>query len=621
MIPLPASSGRSYAVALIATLAAVLLRWAADPWLGNDFPVVTVYAAVAVAVYHGGYRPAIVSLVLGYVACDYLFSAPRFSLSHTPYEYVGVVLFLLTNAIIIAFGQGMRASRLRAADGRELLAVTLASIGDAVITTDRAGRITYLNNIAESLTGWAREDAIGQPLDAAFRIVDEESRQPIENPAARAMGDGALVGLAGHTVLIAKDGTERPIDDSAAPIRSREGELLGSVLTFRDVGDQRRYERELQYANRRKDEFLATLAHELRNPLAPIRNALQVVLAHAPSDASVQQSQQIIDRQLKQMARLLDDLLDVSRIVYNKLELRKERIELRTAIQTAVETARPAVEASRQELIVDLPPQPVLLSADPVRLAQVLSNLLSNAAKYTAPEGHIRLAARQRGDQVEISVRDDGAGIAAGALPRIFDLFAQNEPMFERSKSGLGIGLALVRGLVELHGGSVEARSDGPGKGSEFIVRLPVIAAQTVRESAVNEEAIERAGMVKRRVLVVDDVKDSADSLAMLLRMMGHEVHAAYAGEQAIKIAARLQPEVIILDIGMPRPNGYDVCRRIRAEGWGQRAFIAALTGWGQEDARLRGEESGFDYHLVKPVSPDTLRKLFAYLPPRRMAS
>jgi CheY-like chemotaxis protein/two-component sensor histidine kinase len=334
----------------------------------------------------------------------------------------------------------------------------------------------------------------------------------------------------------------------------------------------------------------------------------------------VRQSQQIIDRQLRQMTRLLDDLLDVSRIVYNKLELRKERIELASVVQTAVETARPALEAGHQELLVDSPAQPIQLSADPVRLAQVLSNLLSNAAKYTPSGGHVRLATRQRGDQVEISVRDDGMGIAPEALPHIFDMFTENEPMFERSKSGLGIGLALVRGLVELHGGSVEARSDGPGKGSEFVVRLPVIAAQRARPSTVDEETIERAVMVRRRVLVVDDVKDSADSLAMLLRMMGHEVHSAYAGEQAIKIAARLQPEVIILDIGMPRPNGYDVCRRIRSEGWGQGVFIAALTGWGQEDARLRGEESGFDYHLVKPVSPDTLRKLFAYLPPRRMA-
>jgi CheY-like chemotaxis protein/two-component sensor histidine kinase len=320
----------------------------------------------------------------------------------------------------------------------------------------------------------------------------------------------------------------------------------------------------------------------------------------------------VIDWQVHHMARLLDDLLDVSRITHNKLELRKEQVELAAVVQTAVETSHPLIDNSQQELTVTLPPEALYLDADPVRLAQVFSNLLNNAAKYSEPGGHIRLTCERQGSDVVVSVKDDGMGIAADMLPHIFDIFAQTDRAVARSKGGLGIGLSLVRGLVDLHGGSVEARSDGPGKGSEFIVRLPVVLQRVVQEPAAPHTDTGQAGVRKCRLLIVDDLKDSADSLAMLLKMLGHEVHTAYDGEDAVIAAEKFQPEVVLLDVGMPKLNGYDASRRIRQQPWGKRMYLVALTGWGQEDDRRRTEEAGFNLHMVKPVDPGELIKVLA---------
>ena len=805
----------------------------------------------------------------------------------------------------------MRAAEQALQKQSEWLRVTLASIGDAVITTDTEGRVTSLNPVAELLTGWAERDARGEPLERVFQIVSEDSRQPVENPALRSLRQGEIVGLANHTILIAKDRTERAIDDSAAPIKDEQGTILGVVLIFRDVSEKRKDEDRLrqseaqfrqladalpqlvwtarpdgfldyynerwyeftgfprdeygdlswkpilhpddvtacveayygfiragalyrteyrfkdrrtggyrwflgqaypvrdelgrivrwfgtytdidetkqaeqtsrfladasttlaeltdyqstlqrvtslavpsfadwcavdmwepdgsarrlavthadparvklaeelfrryppQAANRhgvmrvlhtgetewaatvsdallvelakeeehlrilrelglksficvplrsgtttygaltfataesgrvygathlvaaedlarraaiavenatllgalkesdqRKDEFLAMLAHELRNPLAPIRHGVQIFRAKGPPIPELQWAVEVIDRQVHQMTRLVDDLLDVSRITRGRIELRQERVELLAIVDSAVEASRPLIDKLGHELTVTLPPEPIPLEADLTRLSQVLLNLINNAAKFMAGPGRIWVTAERESHWVRIRVRDTGVGIPREMLSRIFDLFTQVDRSLERSKGGLGIGLTLVKRLVEMHGGSVEAHSEGLGQGSEFVVRLPVAVA--VAGEGPRGGAAEEAGVasVKRRILVVDDNRDSADSLTLLLSMLGNEVHTAYDGQEAVEAVAAFQPEVVLLDIGLPKLNGYEVARRIREQAGGPSRVLIALTGWGQEEDRRRSREAGFDHHLTKPVDFDDLKKL-----------
>jgi PAS domain S-box-containing protein len=805
----------------------------------------------------------------------------------------------------------------------ERLRVTLASIGDAVITTDIHNRVAFLNGVAEDLTRWNNADAIGQPLETVFRIVNEHSRQTVGNPASRALREGVVVGLANHTVLIGRDGSERPIDDSAAPVRDGDGNVIGAVLVFRDVSERRRIEKQiaeqgeaarklaaivdssddaiisksldgtvqswngaaermfgytareaigsaitllfppdrldeeariiariragervehfdtvrlrkdgsaipvsltispvkdaqgrtvgaskiarditeriaseaalrhteerllieleatsrlhelsgrllsatellpalqnvldnairtcnaafgniqlfnvganaleiavqhgfrsefldyfrsvgidkgsacsqamqrggrvviedvlldptyvphhaitastgyravastplvahdgavvgmlsvhfrtphtlsdsdgklldlyarhaadlverlklmdelrhvaagLSEANRQKDEFLAILAHELRNPLAPIRHCLQI-LRKSPDAGAREAARDVMERQLGQMVRLVDDLLDVSRITRGKVELRRERVLLSSVIGSAIETSRPLIEQMRHELTLSLPGRRVELDADPTRLAQVFSNLLNNAAKYTDAGGDIRLAARIDGDDVVVSVRDNGIGIPADKLVGVFDMFSQVDRSMEKAQGGLGIGLTLARRLVAMHEGEVEARSDGPGKGSEFLVRLP-LAHDRPSEPAAPEPAA--PGTTPLRILIVDDNHDGADTLAAVLRLMGHEVDTAYDGHEGVEAAVRMQPDVVLLDIGLPRLNGYEAARRIRSQGL--RTLLIAVTGWGQDEDRRRSRDAGFDHHLVKPVDPDELMRLLTEL-------
>jgi PAS domain S-box-containing protein len=369
----------------------------------------------------------------------------------------------------------------------------------------------------------------------------------------------------------------------------------------------------LREADLRKDEFLAMLAHELRNPLAPIRNAVQIFRGVGPPVPELQWATEVIDRQVHQMTRLVDDLLDVSRITRGKIELRKERVELSAVVSSAVEASRPLIEKLGHELIVIMPPQPVHLEADPTRLAQVLSNLLNNAAKYTDHAGRIRLTAELHNFHVLIGVKDSGIGIPAEMLPRVFEMFTQVDRSLERAEGGLGIGLTLVHRLVEMHGGTVEARSDGPGKGSEFIVCLPLGVDARDREPEGRIDDDEKAVTpVTRRILVVDDNWDSAESLVMFLRMMGNNVHTAHDGLEAVEVAATLRPDVVLLDIGLPRLNGYEAARRIREKFGAGEIVLVAVTGWGQDEDRRRSKEAGFDYHLTKPVDFDALQKLLS---------
>jgi PAS domain S-box-containing protein len=480
-----------------------------------------------------------------------------------------------------------------------------------VIATDTEGRVTFLNQVAEQLTGWNLDAARGNPLNKVFRIVNEATRVPTPNPALQALRDGNVIGMENHTILVARDGTERPIDDTAAPIRDEAGDPVGAVLVFRDVTDRRLAEAALLEADRRKDDFIALLAHELRNPLAPLRNGLQVMRLAGSDANAVVQARAMMDRQLGHMVRLIDDLLDISRISRNKMELRRSRVLLTDVLGSAVEAVRPLIQAANHELTVTLPPEPIFLDADLTRLAQVFNNLLTNSARYTESSGHIWLVAEPRGGVVVVTVRDTGIGIPAEALPHIFDMFSQVDRSLERSAGGLGIGLALVKGLVEMHDGTVTAESGGQGKGSTFTVTLPVLESRPELANSAPDNGPPTRGP-KRRMLVVDDNRDSAASMAMMLKLLGNEVMTAHDGIEAVEAAETFRPQFILMDLGMPRLNGLDATRRIREQSWGNSLRIIALTGWNQEDDRNRSREAGCDGHLVKPVSLTDLEKLLA---------
>ena len=628
---------------------------------------------------------------------------------------------------------------------REWFEVTLASIGDAVITTDVHGRVAFLNPIAESMLGWSNTEAHGQPLERVFVIFNEDTREPVENPVAKVLQTGQIVGLANHTSLRARDGTEIAIEDSAAPIRDRRGAVAGAVMVFRDVTQRRLAERKLQRSeqllsdffenaavglhwvgpdgtvlrvnqteldllgytreeyighhisefhadppviedilkrlgcgeclqgyearlrckdgsirhvlissnvlwedgkfihtrcftrdvtpqkkaemalkkevvvrqraeaalretDRRKDEFLATLAHELRNPLAPIRQAALISKTAGATEAQKRWSHDVISRQVHHMSLLLDDLLDVSRITRGTLELRTEMTELAAVVDAAVETARPIIDAKRHRFSIDIPEEPVVFAADPLRLAQVLSNLLTNAAKYTDPAGDIRLQVRAEPERVTIVVSDTGIGMSPEALSRIFVMFSQVQSGQDRSEGGLGIGLALAKGLVELHGGAIEAISKGLGHGSEFVVTLPL---RTMNDPRRSTAAIsDGTRFSQRRILIADDNRDAAESLAILLRLEGHEVTVAHSGGEALARFNTLLPEVAILDIGMPELDGYEVARQVRQQSLGHAVILIAVTGWGQESDKARALAAGFNHHFTKPIEPVELSQL-----------
>jgi PAS domain S-box-containing protein len=840
--------------------------------MGDALPLVTLFGAVAAAVWLGGYRLAIPITLLGYAACHYLFIPPRGHLDLNPTaNVVGLFAYLFTCSLIIAFGEIARIGQTRMRAQREVFRVTLRSIGDAVITTDIEGHVTYINDVGESLTGWSHKDALGQPLQLVFQIVNEVTREAVANPAIRALQEGIVVGLANHTVLIKKDGTECPIDDSAAPIRDEQGNVSGCVLIFRDVTAQRFNEREkseqlltarllasivensndaiiskslagiiqtwnaaaerlfgftadeaigrhislvipperiaeedqiiaslkagqriehfetvrvrnngehidvsltispikdalghvvgaskivrditeskraeserqmfvtlvesstdfigmcdleaipffvnksglelvgldsieqarqksveefffpedrakimteffpqvleqghgeieirfrhfktgealwmaykllkltdidnqpvafatvsqdvterkqladdlqrlaadLSETDRRKNEFLATLAHELRNPLAPMSNMLEVLKRSDGDSKVLKQAMGTFERQLSQMVRLVDDLLDLNRITHDRLDLRKSEVELSSIIRQAVEVARPLLDAAGQRFNVDLPQEPIYLNADGARLAQVFGNLLNNSSKYTKPGGTISISAQRDGSEVVVQVKDNGAGIPTEKLHTIFDMFEQVHRTSEQSQGGLGIGLTLVKRLTEMHGGSVEAKSAGENQGSEFIVRLPILTERSPSSDPAAE--VNRLTPTQRRIVIVDDNHDSAESLAMLLQINGTETFMAHDGVEALAQIEKYRPDVVLLDIGLPKLSGHEVCRRVREEPWGKDMVIIALTGWGQEDDRRKSEEAGFNGHLVKPVDYDKLLELLAY--------
>jgi PAS domain S-box-containing protein len=746
---------------------------------------------------------------------------------------------------------------------REWSRVTLSSIGDGVIATDPTGRVTFLNLVAQALTGWTQAEAAGKPLGSVFHILNEQTREPVENPVQKVVREGKVIGLANHTILIARDGIERSIDDSAAPIRDSQGEMIGVVLIFRDVTERRKAERMLRrqanlleqthdaifvwefpggridywsraaeqlygipkqdalgkashdllqtafpqgsaaafesalerqgqwkgelahttqggqqitveahlrlmqeadgkrlvlqtshdvterkraeealrdsearfrqladampqivwtarpdgfldYFNRRwfeytgftegqtfspegwnpilypddvaashqkwawavqtgepyqieyrfkdrrtggyrwhlgraipvrdelghivrwfgtctdiddqkraeealrqadyhKDEFLAMLAHELRNPLAPIRNGLHILRTSKVDPQAAERIQSMMEQQVRNLTRLVDDLLDVSRITRGKIQLRKEPADLATVVGHAVETARGLIELQKHELSVSLPQEPVHLEADVTRLEQILTNLLNNAAKYTEPGGHIWLTAGRDHSEVVVRVRDNGIGIPDKLFPHIFDMFTQADRTLDRSQGGLGIGLTLVRRLVEMHGGSVLAHSDGPGKGSEFMVRLPALPPRQPDVPGQLEQ--EPAKQEPLRILVVEDEVAVEEMLVMLLELWGHTVRAVHDGPAALAAAETFHPEVVLCDIGLPGMNGYQLARQLGLQAGPNKPVLVAITGYGQEEDRRRAQTAGFDHHMTKPVDPAALEALLAHCP------
>lgn len=375
-----------------------------------------------------------------------------------------------------------------------------------------------------------------------------------------------------------------------------------------EVRERTRAEGQLKEAVVKRDEFLAMLSHELRNPLSPLRNAAHMLMQGETQDPKIIWSRGVIERQLKHMIRLVDDLLDVSRIARGKIVVVSERVAMNDVIAVAVETVQPLLEQKGQQLTVEAIDAGLLVRGDPVRLAQVVGNLLHNAAKYTGEGGRIALAARARDGRAEICVRDSGIGISSDSMPHIFELFTQIPSERVNTGGGLGIGLALVRALVELHGGEISVTSDGLEKGSEFTVRLPLFQEQgAVAEVAKGQVSGEHVMQVRRNILIADDNQDALESLALMLRLEGHEVHCASDGEEALALAGQRRPEIVVLDVGMPKLDGCEVARRIRAESWGRGAVLVALTGWGQDADRKRSREAGFDMHLVKPVDPATI--------------
>jgi PAS domain S-box-containing protein len=504
---------------------------------------------------------------------------------------------------------------------RARLAAIVESSLDAIISKTLEGVIQTWNAGAERLFGYRAEEAVGRSITL---IVPPERLDEEQEILAR-LSRGERIDHF-ETVRMARDGHRVDISLTVSPIRDAEGRIIGASKVARDITERKLEEEALQAerrktvealeeADRRKDDFLALLAHELRNPLAPLRNGLQVMRLASGDAAMVARMRDVMERQLTHLVRLVDDLLDVSRISRNKMELRRSRVLLADVVNSAVETAQPALAAAGHELTVSLPPEPVHLDADLTRLAQVIGNLLNNSAKYTGRGGHVSLTARREGDQIAVAVQDDGVGIPAYALPNVFDMFSQVDRSIERSTGGLGIGLALVKGLVEMHGGTVEAESPGEGKGSTFTLRLPMLKdAEDSPPGTSIQEWADSTG-ARRRILVVDDNRDSAASLALMLQLVGNEVRTAHDGAAAIEMAEQFRPQVVLMDIGMPKLNGYEATQRIRQQPWGLGMTVIALTGWGQEEDRARSKEAGCDGHLVKPVSLPDLEKLLEQLP------
>jgi PAS domain S-box-containing protein len=496
-----------------------------------------------------------------------------------------------------------RAHEERLQQSEERFRLLLEGIEDyAIHMLDPEGRVTSWNTGAERITGYTAEEIIGQSFERFFTPEDIAAGRPAEELRRAVLHRRAT----DRAWRLRKDGTRFWADVIVTSLHDADGKLRGFTKVTRDLTDRKRME-SLEEQGRQLTEFLAMLAHELRNPLAPIRNAAGIIGMQKDTSPEVKWAREVIERQSAHLTRLVDDLLDVSRITRGKLRLKGAPMEFHEALERALESVRPQVVARAQNLHLELASAPLTVHGDLTRLTQVVVNLLGNASKYTQEHGDIWVRTWQRGNDAVLSVRDNGMGIAPHVLERVFDLFAQGERTLDRSEGGLGIGLTLARRIVDLHGGTIRARSDGPGLGSEFIVTLPRLTLEHTEARGPTGEYEMPSGMARRAILVVDDNVDAASSMAMLLRMAGHEVSVAYDGREALDSVGRQAPDILLLDIGLPGMSGYEVARHLRSRPEGQAVRIIALTGYGQEEDRRRSREAGFDGHLVKPVMPADL--------------
>jgi PAS domain S-box-containing protein len=491
-----------------------------------------------------------------------------------------------------------------------LFRVWIETVKDfAILMVDPAGKVASWNVGAERILGYREEEIVGQSFACIFTPEDRQDRAPEQEVAeARAEEHGW-----DDRWLVRKDGSRFWASGLLTPLQDEDGTLRGFVKVLRDNTERKELEDELRRrahelleADRRKNVFIAMLSHELRNPLAPILNSLHVLRQNKTDDPAVTQSRDMIERQIAHMKQLVDDLMDVARVTSGKIQLRTERVQVGDIVVRAIENVGPKVSERQHTLTTVLAPEPIWLEADPIRLEQVLTNLLTNAAKYTEPGGQIWLNTQRVDDEAEIRVKDDGIGIDGRLLPRIFDLFTQADVSDDRSQGGLGIGLTLTRTLVDLHGGTIVAQSEGLGKGSEFVVRLPIAGEPATEETRGAGERSDSQGHRSLRVLVVDDNVDAARSLALFLKRSGHEAEIAHEGTAALKAAETYQPDVVVLDIGLPGMNGYEVARSMRGKS---AATLVALSGYTKEED---AQGTVFDHYLVKPMNPDDLMKLLA---------
>jgi PAS domain S-box-containing protein len=639
----PAPSG--YVVALVSIGAAILLRAVLTPLMGTTFPLATMFSAVAFTSWYSGWRPAVLTMVGGFLAADLVFIPGRTPLFGRPIvpELFGLGVYLLTCGSIVILGEASRRAMRRLESGRRELAAANAALeqkvdAHAVLAAERARTTAALRDSRDVLAlamragqmgAWSRdlgtgavwwsaelEAIVGLPPGgfggsegAFYAIVHPDDRATMAaavETALRSRADYQVEFRYRHA-----SGEWRWMEGRAKAVYDGDGTprmLYGLGI---DVTDRRRAVEALEQADRRKDEFLATLAHELRNPLAPITSGLHVLRATGGVGQPAAVATAIIERQVGQMVRLVDDLLDVARISTGKTDLRRGPMDLADAVRDAIETSRPLVDSAEHQLQVDLPRQPIIVDADRTRLAQVFANLLNNSAKYSPPGKPIAVLVERAGADAVVRVRDAGIGIAPEALGGIFEMFRQGSERPGHSQGGLGVGLYLVKRIVEMHGGRVEARSAGLGEGSEFVVRLPVMAAGIEPEVAAGAA---QPPVARRRILVVDDNMDAAVMLAAVLALGGHETRTVHDGITAMATAGDYRPDVIFLDIGMPLVDGYETAKRIRAQPWGRDTVLVALTGWGQAEDRRRSHEAGFDHHLVKPASATAIADLIASL-------
>jgi PAS domain S-box-containing protein len=483
---------------------------------------------------------------------------------------------------------------------------------DGIITIDERGAIDSFNPAAEKLFGYSRAEVLGQNV----KMLMPEPYHAEHDGYLRSYldtGKAKIIGIGREVVGRRKDGVTFPMELAVSEFHIGERRFFTGIV--RDITERKRLESqlrervvELAEADRQKNEFLAMLSHELRNPLAPMRNALYLLKRSGLDPVAMETARDVMERQMHQLVRLVDDLLDVSRIIRGKIDLRRDRVDLAAVVSRASETAQPAMDAHGHTLDVGLPAYPVEVEGDLVRLSQVLSNLLMNAAKYSGNANRVSVTVRSDADAALICVRDYGVGIPPELLARVFDLFVQGENTLARSQGGLGIGLTLVKRLVEMHGGTVSAHSDGPGHGSEFRVRLPLAAADPAAAPA-SDAGIKPQPAKRPRLLVVDDNVDAAETIAKLLRLSGFDTECVYDGPAALAAVQDKRPDVVVLDIGLPGMDGYEVARRLRAQDAFRRTPLIAVTGYGQENDRQRSVQAGFDEHFTKPVDPEELER------------